>query len=96
MSTYSVYNEYYSSFNENDLESVDFVEVDNAVLNCVKDDNDLYSQNIKKLLNIVTVKVKDIPTFVKRNIILSPQQVVQCATGDDTDYTDGANYMHPN
>ena len=50
----------------------------------------------KKLLNIVNVKIKDIPTFVKRNIILSPQQVVQCATGNDTDYTDGANYMHPN
>ena len=96
MGTYRVYNEYYSSFNENDLESVDFVEVDNAVLNCVKDDNDLYSQNIKKLLNIVNVKVQDIPTFVKRNIILSSQQVVQCATGNDTDYTDGANYMHPN
>ena len=96
MGTYRVYNEYYSNFNENDLESVDFVEVDNAVLNCVKDDNDLYSQNIKKLLNIVNVKVQDIPTFVKRNIILSSQQVVQCATGNDTDYTDGANYMHPN
>ena len=48
MSTYRVYNEYYSSFNENDLESVDFVEVDNAVLNCVKDDNNLYSPSIKK------------------------------------------------
>lgn len=50
----------------------------------------------KKLLNIVNVKVQDIPTFVKRNIILSPQEVVQCATGNDTDYTDGANYMYPN
>lgn len=96
MSTYRVYNEYYSGYNEQDLSSIDFVEVDNAVLNCVKDDNDLYSPNIKKLLNIVNVKVKDIPTFVKRNIILSPQQVVQCVTGNDTDYTDGANYMHPN
>lgn len=96
MSTYRVYNEYYSGYNEQDLSSIDFVEVDNAVLNCVKDDNNLYSPNIKKLLNIVNVKVKDIPTFVKRNIILSPQQVVQCATGNDTDYTDGANYMHPN
>lgn len=96
MSTYRVYNEYYSVYNEQDLSSIDFVEVDNAVLNCVKDDNNLYSPNIKKLLNIVNVKVKDIPTFVKRNIILSPQQVVQCATGNDTDYTDGANYMHPN
>ena len=96
MGTYRVYNEYYSGYNEQDLSSIDFVEVDNAVLNCVKDDNDLYSQNIKKLLNIVNVKVQDIPTFVKRNIILSPQQVVQCATRNDTDYTDGANYMHPN
>ena len=96
MGTYRVYNENYSGLGTEDLSSIDFVEVDNAVLNCVKDDNDLYSPNIKKLLNIVNVKVKDIPTFVKRNIILSPQQVVQCATGNDTDYTDGANYMHPN
>lgn len=96
MGTYRVYNEYYSGWNEQDLSSIDFVEVDNAVLNCVKDDNNLYSPSIKKLLNIVNVKVQDIPTFVKRNIILSPQQVVQCATGNDTDYTDGANYMHPN
>lgn len=96
MSTYRVYNEYYSGWGTEDLSSIDFVEVDNTVLNCVKDDNNLYSPNIKKLLNIVNVKVKDIPTFVKRNIILSPQQVVQCATGNDTDYTDGANYMHPN
>ena len=95
MGTYRVYNENYSGLND-DLNSIDFVEVDNAVLNCVKDDNDLYSSNIKKLLNIVNVKVQDIPTFVKRNIILSPQQVVQCANGNDTDYTDGANYMHPN
>lgn len=96
MGTYRVYNENYSGFGVEDLSSIDFVEVDNAVLNCVKDDNDLYSPSIKKLLNIVNVKVQDIPTFVKRNIILSPQQVVQCATGNDTDYTDGANYMHPN
>ena len=96
MSTYRVYNEYYSGYNEQDLSSIDFVEVDNAVLNCVKDDNDLYSPNIKKQLNIVNVKVQDIPTFVKRNIILSSQQVVQRVTGNDTDYTDGANYMHPN
>lgn len=96
MGTYRVYNENYSGYGVDDLSSIDFVEVDNAVLNCVKDDNDLYSPNIRKLLNIVNVKVKDIPTFVKRNIILSPQQVVQCATGNDTDYTDGANYMHPN
>jgi len=96
MGTYRVYNENYSGSGVEDLSSIDFVEVDNAVLNCVKDDNDLYSPNIRKLLNIVNVKVQDIPTFVKRNIILSPQQVVQCATGNDTDYTDGANYMHPN
>ena len=96
MGTYRVYNENYSGWGTEDLSSIDFVEVDNAVLNCVKDDNDLYSPSIKKLLNIVNVKVQDIPTFVKRNIILSPQQVVQCATGNDTDYTDGANYMHPN
>ena len=96
MGTYRVYNENYSGFDTEDLSSIDFVEVDNAVLNCIKDDNDLYSPSIKKLLNIVNVKVQDIPTFVQRNIILSPQQVVQCATGNDTDYTDGANYMHPN
>ena len=96
MGTYRVYNENYSDCGIEDLSSVDFVEVDNAVLNCVKDDNDLYSPSIRKLLNIVNVKVQDIPTFVKRNIILSPQQVVQCATGNDTDYTDGANYIHPN
>lgn len=96
MGTYRVYNENYSGFVTEDLSSIDFVEVDNAVLNCIKDDNDLYSPSIKKLLNIVNVKVQDIPTFVQRNIILSPQQVVQCATGNDTDYTDGANYMHPN
>lgn len=96
MGTYRVYNENYSCWGTEDLSSIDFVEVDNAVLNCVKDDNNLYSPSIKKLLNIVNVKVQDIPTFVKRNIILSPQQVVQCATGNDTDYTDGANYMHPN
>ena len=96
MGTYRVYNENYSGYGVEDLSSIDFIEVDNAVLNCVKDDNDLYSPSIKKLLNIVNVKVQDIPTFVKRNIILSPQQVVQCATGNDTDYTDGANYMHPN
>jgi hypothetical protein len=95
MGIYRVYNENYSGWND-DLNSIDFVEVDNAVLNCVKDDNNLYSPSIKKLLNIVNVKVQDIPTFVKRNIILSPQQVVQCATGNDTDYTNGANYMHPN
>jgi hypothetical protein len=95
MGTYRVYNENYSGLND-DLDSIDFVEVDNAVLNCVRDDNNLYSPSIKKLLNIVNVKVQDIPTFVKRNIILSPQQVVQCATGNDTDYTNGANYMHPN
>lgn len=96
MGTYRVYNENYSGWGTEDLSSIDFVEVDNAVLNCVKDDNNLYSPSIKKLLNIVNVKVQDIPTFVKRNIILSPQQVVQCATGNDTDYTDGANYMYPN
>ena len=96
MGTYRVYNENYSGFDTEDLSSIDFVEVDNAVLNCIKDDNDLYSPSIKKLLNVVNVKVQDIPTFVQRNIILSPQQVVQCATGNDTDYTDGANYMHPN
>lgn len=96
MGTYRVYNENYSGWGVEDLSSIDFVEVDNAVLNCVKDDKDLYSPSIRKLLNIVNVKVQDIPTFVKRNIILSPQQVVQCATGNDTDYTDGANYMHPN
>lgn len=96
MSTYRVYNEHYSGFNENDLESVDFVEVDNAVINCVKDDKDLYSPSIRKLLNVVNVKVKDIPTFVKRNIILSPQQVIKQATNDTTDYSDGSNYMYPN
>lgn len=96
MGTYRVYNENYSVYGVEDLSSVDFVEVDNAVLNCVKDGNDLYSPSIKKLLNIVNVKVQDIPTFVKRNIILSQQQVVQCATGNNTDYTDGANYMHQN
>ena len=96
MGTYRVYNENYSGWGVEDLSSIDFVEVDNAVLNCVKDDKDLYSPSIRKLLNIVNVKVQDIPTIVKRNIILSPQQVVQCATGNDTDYTDGANYMHPN
>lgn len=96
MGTYRVYNEHYSGWGVEDLSSIDFVEVDNAVLNCVKDDADLYSPSIRKLLNIVNVKVQDIPTFVKRNIILSPQQVVQCATGNDTDYSDGANYMHPN
>ena len=95
MGTYRVYNEYYSDCGTKDLSSIDFVEVDNAVLNCIKDYNNLYSPSIKKLLNIVNVKAKDIPTFVKRNIILSPQQLVQCATGNDTDYTDGANYMHP-
>lgn len=57
MGTYRVYNENYSGLND-DLNSIDFVEVDNAVLNCVKDDNDLYSSNIKKLLNIVNVKVQ--------------------------------------
>lgn len=96
MGTYRVYNENYSGCGVEDLSSIDFVEVDNAVLNCVRDDKDLYSPSIRKLLNIVNVKVQDIPTFVKRNIILSPQQVVNCATGNDTDYTDGANYMHPN
>lgn len=96
MGTYRVYNENYSGCGVEDLSSIDFVEVDNAVLNCVRDDKDLYSPSIRKLLNIVNVKVQDIPTFVKRNIILSPQQVVNCATGNDTDYSDGANYMHPN
>ena len=96
MGTYRVYNENYSGWDVQDLSSIDFVEVDNAVLNCVRDDADLYSPSIRKLLNIVNVKVQDIPTFVKRNIILSPQQVVNCATGNDTDYTDGSNYMHPN
>ena len=96
MGTYRVYNENYSGWGVEDLSSIDFVEVDNAVLNCIKDDKDLYSPSIRKLLNIVNVKVKDVPTFVKRNIILSPQQVVQCATGNDTDYSDGTNYMHPN
>ena len=96
MGTYRVYNENYSGWGVEDLSSIDFVEVDNAVLNCVRDDADLYSPSIRTLVNIVNVKEQDIPTFVKRNIILSPQQVVNCATGNDTDYTDGANYMHPN
>lgn len=96
MSTYRVYDEHYSGFSENDLESVDFVEVDNAVLDCVKAGKNLYRPSIRKLLNVVNVKVKDIPTFVKRNIILSPQQVVKQAINDTTDYTDGSNYMYPN
>lgn len=48
MGTYRVYNENYSGYGDKDLSSVDFVEVDNAVLNCVKDDNDVYSPSIKK------------------------------------------------
>lgn len=97
MGTYRVYHENYSGWDDQDLSSIDFVEVDNTVLNCIKhDDKDLYSPSIKKLLNIVNVKAQDIPIFVKRNIILSPQQVVQYATNNDVDYTDGANYMYPN
>lgn len=96
MGIYRVYHENYSGWDDQDLSSIDFVEVDNTVLNCIRDATDLYSSSIKKLLNIVNVKVQDIPTFVKRNTILSPQQVVQHATCNNVDYTDGANYMHPN
>lgn len=39
MGTYRVYNENYSGYGVEDLSSIDFVEVDNAVLICVKTDN---------------------------------------------------------
>lgn len=91
MGTYSVYNENYTGYGVQDLESVDFVEVTNAVINA----QNLYSPSIKKLLNIVNVKVQDIPAFTKRNKILTPLQVLQLNGNCKTDeYTPMQPYQY--
>jgi len=76
MATYRVYNENYNGFNEQDLESVDFVELDDNVIHCIN----IYDPAVREHLNIVNVKVGDIPRFVKRNKILTPSDFAeQCA-----------------
>ena len=71
MGMYRVYNENYYNFG--DLSSVDFVEVDNTVMNC----NNIYDPAVKSRLNIVNVKAADVANFIRTNKVLTPIQVLQ-------------------
>ena len=71
MGMYRVYNENYYNFG--DLSSVDFVEVDNTVMNC----NNIYDPAVKSRLNIVNVKAADVANFIRTNQVLTPMQVLQ-------------------
>ena len=71
MGMYRVYNENYYNFGE--LNSVDFVEVDNTVVNC----NDIYDPAVKNKLHIVNVKAADVANFIRTNKVLTITQVLQ-------------------
>ena len=71
MVMYRVYNENYRNFG--DLSSVDFVEVDNTVVNC----NDIYDPAVKNKLHIVNVKAADVANFIRTNKVLTLTQVLQ-------------------
>lgn len=71
MGMYRVYNENYCNFG--DLSSVDFVEVDNTVMNCYN----IYDPAVKNKLNIVNVKAADVANFINTNKVLTPTQVLQ-------------------
>lgn len=71
MGTYRVYNENYCNFG--DLSSIDFVEVDNTVMNC----DNIYDPAVKNKLNIVNVKAADVANFINTNKVLTPTQVLQ-------------------
>ena len=71
MGMYRVYNENY--YNLGDLSSVDFVEVDNTVVNC----NDIYDPAVKNKLHIVNVKAADVANFIRTNKVLTLMQVLQ-------------------
>ena len=71
MGMYRVYNENYCYFG--DLSSVDFVEVDNTVVDC----NDIYDPAVKNKLHIVNVKAADVANFISTNKVLTPTQVLQ-------------------
>lgn len=71
MGMYRVYNENY--YNLGDLSSVDFVEVDNTVMNC----NDIYDPAVKNKLHIVNVKAADVANFIRTNKVLTLMQVLQ-------------------
>lgn len=68
---YRVYNENYCNFG--DLSSVDFVEVDNTVMNC----DNIYDPAVKNKLNIVNVKAADVANFINTNKVLTPTHVLQ-------------------
>lgn len=69
MGMYRVYNENYYNFG--DLSSVDFVEVDNTVMNC----DNIYDPAVKRKLNIVNVKAADVANFIRTHEVLTPLQV---------------------
>ena len=71
MGMYRVYNENYCNFG--DLSSVDFVEVDNTVMNC----DNIYDPAVKSKLHIVNVKAADVANFISTNKVLTPTQVLQ-------------------
>ena len=71
MGMYRVYNENYRNFG--DLSGVDFVEVDNTVVNC----NDIYDPAVKNKLHIVNVKAADVANFISTNKVLTITQVLQ-------------------
>lgn len=71
MGMYRVYNENYYNFG--DLDSVDFVEVDNTVMNC----DNIYDPAVKRRLNIVNVKAADVANFIRTNKVLTPLQVMK-------------------
>lgn len=71
MGMYRVYNENYCNFG--DLSSVDFVEVDNTVMNC----DNIYDPAVKNKLNIVNVKAADVANFINTNKVLTHTQVLQ-------------------
>lgn len=71
MGMYRVYNENYYNFG--DLDSVDFVEVDNTVMNC----DNIYDPAVKSRLNIVNVKAADVANFIRTNKVLTPLQVMK-------------------